>query len=66
VTDRLGHAFVVRTKVMKELLSDADWRRRWVEAKTFRLQMRVVMDFCLERGYGIHHDVVTGRLVVCH
>ena len=59
--------FVVPRRILNELLADEHWSRRMDEAQTFQDALRVVKGFCLERGYGIHHDIVGGgRLVVCH
>ena len=57
--------FFVGGRVLRELFGDVEWSKRWSEARTFKRRMRVVMDFCLERGYQIHHSQPSGRLVVC-
>ena len=61
-----GHVFVVRRKLIAEMLRNAEWARRLREAVGFADVARIVKDYCLERGYGVHHDIVSGRLVVCN
>jgi hypothetical protein len=58
-------AFDVPQRVLNELRSDVGWHKMLKEATTFQEWLLVVKRFCLERGYQIHHNVVTGRLVVC-
>lgn len=58
-------AFDVPRRVLDELRADVCWRKMLGEAETFQDWLLVVKRFCLERGYPIHHDVCTGRLVVC-
>lgn len=57
--------FDVPRRVLDELRADRGWRRRLEEAATFQERMLVVKRFCHERGYQIHHEQPSGRLVVC-
>ena len=57
--------FDVPRRVLDELRGDRGWSRRLSEAVTFQEWLLVVKRFCHERGYGIHHEFPSGRLVVC-
>lgn len=59
-------AFDVPQRVLRELRADRGWSKRLGEAASFQEWLLVVKRFCRERGYQIHHECVTGRLVVCH
>jgi len=60
-----GHVFVVRRRLVEEMLADSAWAERLRKASSFREVKRVVMDFCVDRGYRVHHELPSGRLVVC-
>lgn len=49
----MGLSFVVRTKVLEELLSDPEWAKRLDRAKDMKDAMKIIQDFCKKKGYEV-------------
>jgi len=45
--------FAVRTKIMKELIHDSQWKRRLEKAESMRDVEWVVTEYCLAKGYKV-------------
>jgi hypothetical protein len=45
--------FIVRHEILKALLADEEWRKRWDSTKTTAERERVVSDFCRANGWKV-------------
>ena len=58
-------ALGMRKEVIQALRDSPEWMEKLEKAETWGQVEKVLRDFLHERGYSLHHDVVSGRLVPC-